>query len=157
MKKLYTLCHIHTPERILLGMKKRRFGEGWWNGYGGKVNDGETIEQAADREIREETRGIRALRFDKRGILNFEFEGDPVLLEVHVFRVTQFEGEPEETEEMKPRWFSLDDIPYDEMWPADRYWIPLLLAEKKFLGMIKFGQDKRTLLDYQIQAVDQLP
>ena len=35
--------------RILLGLKKRGFGEGWWNGFGGKINHNETIEEAAKR------------------------------------------------------------------------------------------------------------
>ena len=36
-------------DRILLGLKKRVFGEGWWNGFGGKINHNETIEEAAIR------------------------------------------------------------------------------------------------------------
>ena len=35
-------------------MKKRGFGEGKWNGFGGKVEEGETILQAALRELKEE-------------------------------------------------------------------------------------------------------
>lgn len=41
-------------ERVLLAMKKRGFGQGKWNGVGGKPNEGEKIEVAADREILEE-------------------------------------------------------------------------------------------------------
>jgi len=40
-------------DRILLGMKKRGFGAGWWNGFGGKVQQGETIEEAAKRSTKE--------------------------------------------------------------------------------------------------------
>lgn len=47
--KLYTLALIRKEERILLGMKKRGFGAGRWNGFGGKVNNDETILQAAKR------------------------------------------------------------------------------------------------------------
>ena len=43
-KKIMTLCCIYNNGRILLGMKKRGFGAGRWNGFGGKVHDGETIE-----------------------------------------------------------------------------------------------------------------
>ena len=39
---------------ICLAMKKRGFGKGRWNGVGGKVEAGETIEAAAMREAREE-------------------------------------------------------------------------------------------------------
>lgn len=63
MKKLFTLCIIHQHPKILLGMKKRGFGAGRWNGFGGKVSAAETIEDAARREIREEA-GIEVLNLD---------------------------------------------------------------------------------------------
>lgn len=46
---LYTLVMVLQPPRILLGMKKRGFGAGRWNGFGGKVQEGETIEAGARR------------------------------------------------------------------------------------------------------------
>ena len=48
-RKLYTLVLVIEGDRILLGLKKRGFGEGWWNGFGGKINHNETIEEAAKR------------------------------------------------------------------------------------------------------------
>ena len=47
--KLYTLAFVLDSRRILLGMKKRGFGAGRWNGFGGKVDPGESIEGAAKR------------------------------------------------------------------------------------------------------------
>mgnify|MGYP001082927151 CR=1 FL=1 len=35
--------------RILLGMKKRGFGMNKWNGFGGKIEQGETLLEAAAR------------------------------------------------------------------------------------------------------------
>jgi len=52
-RKLFTLCIVLKRNEILLGMKKRGFGKGKWNGFGGKVLRGETIEKAAKRELRE--------------------------------------------------------------------------------------------------------
>ena len=48
------LCYLFNENKILLGLKKRGFGKGKWNGYGGKKEDGETIEEAVVREIYEE-------------------------------------------------------------------------------------------------------
>ncbi|XP_044836569.1 7,8-dihydro-8-oxoguanine triphosphatase isoform X3 [Mauremys mutica] len=45
--KLFTLVLVVQPQQVLLGMKKRGFGAGRWNGFGGKVQVDETIEQAA--------------------------------------------------------------------------------------------------------------
>lgn len=139
MKKILTLCIVQDHPRVLLGMKKRGFGEGRWNGFGGKVDEGETIEAAALRELSEEC-GIAAKQMEKAGVLDFAFENEQKELEVHVFRVTAFAGEPMESEEMRPEWFHADEIPFDEMWPDDKYWLPMLLAGKKFKGRFLFDK-----------------
>lgn len=43
---------MRAGPRLLLGRKLRGFGEGYLNGFGGKVEPGETIEAAAAREVR---------------------------------------------------------------------------------------------------------
>ena len=50
-KRVDTLVMItdRVKNQILLGMKKRGFGSGKWNGFGGKVEPNETIEEAAKR------------------------------------------------------------------------------------------------------------
>ncbi|XP_062359656.1 oxidized purine nucleoside triphosphate hydrolase isoform X2 [Cinclus cinclus] len=53
--RLFTLVLVVQPSRVLLGMKKRGFGAGLWNGFGGKVQPGESIEEAARRELLEES------------------------------------------------------------------------------------------------------
>ncbi|MFA5098708.1 MAG: 8-oxo-dGTP diphosphatase [Candidatus Paceibacterota bacterium] len=144
MKKLLTLCIIHQHPKVLLGMKKRGFGAGRWNGFGGKVSEGESIEEAAKREIREEA-GIEVGDFEKVGIIEFEFLGNLEILEVHIFRAKDFSGEPAESEEMKPQWFHVDEIPFGEMWSDDIYWLPLFLEGKKFRGKILFDNSDNVL------------
>jgi len=140
MKKLVTtLCIIHQHPRILLGMKKRGFGAGRWNGFGGKIKTGESIEDATKREMQEES-GVEIENLDKVGIMEFEFKGNPEIIEVHVFKSENFEGEIIESEEMKPQWFHVDEIPFKEMWPDDLYWMPLFLKGKKFKGKFLFDQ-----------------
>ncbi len=153
-KKLLTVCFILRKNEILLAMKKRGFGEGKWNGYGGKVADGETVEAAAKRETAEES-GVRPELLDKRAILTFEFESDPVLLETHVFVIGRHTGEPQETEEMRPQWFALNSIPYSEMWADDQYWFPYLLSGKKFRGHF-FFKDQATLIRHTVFEVAKL-
>lgn len=152
MKKLLTLCLAMRDGNILLGMKKRGFGAGRWNGFGGKVEPGETIEAAARRETKEEC-GVAILEMEKVGIHEFRFAKNPNdVLEVHVFRVDQYKWEPVETEEMRPQWFSFGDIPYDTMWPDDQYWLPLFLAGKKFRTKFLFGEND-TVLEKNIRDV----
>lgn len=151
MKKQLTLCIIHEHPKVLLGMKKRGFGAGRWNGFGGKLAEGETVEMAAMRELKEES-GIKALEMKKVGILEFEFENDPKILETHVFLITKFTGSPVETEEMKPQWFDANKIPFSEMWSDDIFWFPLLLAGKKFKG--KFLFDKPSDPTYSAKIIE---
>lgn len=151
MKKILTLCIIHQHPRVLLGMKKRGFGEGRWNGFGGKVHTGETIESAARREIHEEA-GIEVDDLEKVGMIDFEFQNNPEILEVHLFRSTSFSGNPMETEEMRPQWFSIDEIPFSHMWPDDSYWFPLFLSGKKFKGMFLF-QDNERILAHELNEI----
>lgn len=144
MKKVQTLCIVLEPPRILLGMKKRGFGAGRWNGFGGNVLPDEAIEAAARREVFEEA-GIRVGAVEKMGVILFEFQGKPDTPEVHIFKTGEFTGEPAESEEMKPQWFVVDQIPYSEMWVDDKYWLPLLLQGKKFKGCFLFGEGGKIL------------
>lgn len=142
MKKILTLCIVYQYPKILLGYKKRGFGKGRWNGFGGKVKNGENIKEAIKRELHEET-GIITDDVELMGILEFEFKNKSEILEVHIFRSTKFSGEPKESEEMKPAWFHIDKIPFNQMWPDDIYWMPLFLYGKKFKGKFWFeGMDK---------------
>jgi len=150
-KKLLTLAIAVRDGKVLLAMKKRGFGEGWWNGYGGKLEPGEGLLEAAKRETEEEGR-ISKISLRRRGTMWFEFEGKSELLEIAVYSIKSFAGEPQETEEMRPEWFSLEDIPYDHMWPTDRHWLPFFLSGRKFEGYFKLTANKE-LLEYDVTYV----
>lgn len=140
-------------DKILLAMKKRGHGEGRWNGMGGKVEPGETIEQGAVREVREEVR-IKITLLEKRAELIFDelHKGKREQIRVHVFVAKSWNGEPHETEEMAPRWFATADIPYNEMWADDIYWLPQILAGKFLKGTFKFDKQD-TLLAHEVTEV----
>ncbi|MEK7644900.1 MAG: 8-oxo-dGTP diphosphatase [Patescibacteria group bacterium] len=152
MRKLFTPCVVHQGPKILLGMKKVGLGAGRWNGFGGKVEPGEAIDVAAVRELREEV-CIETLDIRQKGILEFSFENNPKILEVHVFEATKFSGTPAETEEMTPCWFDLAKIPYEQMWSDDIHWLPLLLAGKTFHG--KFHFDQPSTANYSAKILSQ--
>ncbi len=142
--KVVTLIMVFRDSKILLGMKKRGFGEGKWNGFGGKLEKGETIEQAARRELVEEV-CIEAKTLVPAGRMFFTFEGNPQVLEVHAYRCDDAVGEPQETEEMLPRWFDLDEVPFGQMWDDDKHWFPYLIAGEWFEGTFQFSADNRLL------------
>ncbi|KAK7788961.1 hypothetical protein R5R35_007456 [Gryllus longicercus] len=154
-RKRFTLALVRNAEEVLLGLKKRGFGEGKWNGFGGKVEAGESIHDAAVRELREES-GLIVENLKYIGILDFEFAGDPKILEVHVFTTSQFTGQLVESDEMKPQWFSIQDVPFAKMWPDDEFWFPLFLKNEMFKGYF-FYKDQDTIGHYTLSVVDELP
>jgi 8-oxo-dGTP pyrophosphatase MutT (NUDIX family) len=135
--------------RLLLGMKKRGFGVGKVNGFGGKVDEGENIVEAAARELFEEV-GLEAEvgSLNKMAELEFRFphrkedDWDQV---VHVFLVENWKGEPVESEEMGFEWHDLDKIPFDRMWDDDKFWLPEILKGRKVSGKFSFGEDNSTI------------
>jgi len=152
--KVLTLAFIRESQRILLGMKKRGFGEGRWNGFGGKVQSGESIEQAAIRETKEEC-GLDVGPLENIGLMMFEFVGDPQLLEVHVYQTNTYTGNIIESDEMRPQWFDYADVPFSQMWPDDKLWFPYMLRGEKFYGYFTF-QGMDNIVDYKIKSLTSL-
>jgi len=139
--KQCTLCFLRNGDRLLLGMKKRGFGAGKWNGFGGKVHEGETLEQAAARELHEES-AVTARTLSKVAEITFVFPAKPEWDNlVHVFFADDWDGEPQESEEMRPQWFSLNDVPFSSMRESDAAWLPRILEGKKYKGEVHFKDD----------------
>lgn len=117
---------------VLLGMKKRGHGVNYLNGFGGKLQLGETPLDATVRELKEES-GLRAdpSAIEPTGILTVMGSGKPMV--IYLSRCLSWEGVPEETEEMRPAWFTIgheltngtfvNQLPLEKMWPNDRLWI----------------------------------
>jgi 8-oxo-dGTP diphosphatase / 2-hydroxy-dATP diphosphatase len=154
MEKVETLITIYQNPKILLGMKKVRFGKGKYNGFGGKVKPGENLKECVTRETQEES-GLKIKDLKKMGKILFSFESDEPDHLVHFFVATEFEGTPIETEEMKFEWFNINEIPYDKMWPDDIYWLPILLKGKKFNGKFKFNLQNE-IKYHEIREVDEI-
>lgn len=145
-----TLCFLikkkdDTISKICLAMKKRGFGEGRWNGVGGKCEKGETIIKALHREAKEEI-DVDLISTQKIAELSFHFPHKPEWTQlVHVYFADKWAGKPTESEEMKPKWFSHDILPFDDMWPDDQFWLPQVLDGKLIKGKIVFGEGNKIL------------
>ncbi len=79
------------------------------------------------------------------------------LMNVHVYTCYDFVGQETESEEMRPKWFSVKDINFDNMWPDDKYWLPQVIKGKRFIARFEYGDDDETITDYQISIQDQAP
>ena len=131
MKEL-TLLFLRRNDEVLLAMKKRGFGEGRWNGVGGKLEEGESLEEALLRESQEEI-GVTPVVYTQVADITFDqfYKSEPAHMHVHAFIAHEWNGVPEESEEMKPQWFAIDTLPYENMWADDPFWLPLVLEGKK--------------------------
>ncbi|MFN8487143.1 MAG: 8-oxo-dGTP diphosphatase [Caldilineaceae bacterium] len=150
-----TLCLLvqgEPVERVLLGFKKRGFGQGKYTGFGGKVEPGETVAAAAVRELVEEIGiAVSEAQLKPVGIITFRFSAKPAWDQtVHIFLVCAWSGAPSEGDEMKPHWFQRDALPFAQMWADAPQWLPLILADKSICATFVFNSDNETVLDYAI-------
>ncbi len=144
-----TLLFLRDADQVLLIRKKRGHGAGKINGPGGKIDPGETPIEAAMRETREET-GV-CVR-DAALMAEFRFL-DLVALQWYgyVFLARDWQGTPVETPEADPFWCPIDELPFDQMWEDDRYWLPRLLAGERLRGDFLF--DDGDLLAHRLCAL----
>ena len=128
-------------KEICLAMKKRGFGKGRWNGVGGKVEEKERVEDAVIRETREEI-DVLVKEMKKVAELSFYFPYNSSFNQkVYVYFSSLWEGEPVESEEMSPKWFNINQIPYEEMWSDDPFWLPKVLEKKILKAIFKFREN----------------
>lgn len=154
-----TLCipvRGDPPTEVLLGFKKTGFGAGKYTGFGGKVELDETVIQAAARELEEES-GLRVSEQDLQlmGLLLFLFPAQPEWSQaVHLFLVRTWEGDPQESMEMAPAWFAVDEIPFGRMWQDGAHWLPPILAEERIRACFLFHEDNETIESLEIKPWD---
>jgi len=149
-----TICEIIHDGKILLQRKDlRKFGGGKWNGPGGKLEPNESPVEGVHREVFEET-GLNIYSPSLKGILEFYFgkksEADWTC---YIFRTERFSGEPVNLGEGELRWFKLTNIPYNDMWEDDKYWLPLLLEGINFKGHFIYDEKGEKIIEYNLQIV----
>ena len=149
--------HQNIIHKICLAQKKRGFGVNRFNGVGGKVqvHNNETIEAAAKREAQEE---INVTINDMYKVAEhcFYFPANPEWDQfVHVYFSESWNGEPSESEEMSPQWFSIPELPYDMMWPDDIHWLPEVINARYVKGTFIFGLNDK-LIEHHVQIVDEI-
>jgi len=137
-----TLMLLVKDKQVLLANKKRGVGKGKIVAVGGGVELAETILEAAIRETIEE---VTVLPQNPKEVaeLKFNFPYKPEYsMHVFVYMTDSWQGEVSETEELKPSWFSIDNLPFGQMWADAPYWLPRVLAGEKLKAEFYYAQDQ---------------
>jgi 8-oxo-dGTP pyrophosphatase MutT (NUDIX family) len=130
---------------VCLGMKKIGYGKGRWNGFGGKAGEEESLEDAAIRELEEESE-VKTRSGCLKKVAELMYYETEANWKVNVFICRKWSGEVKETGEMEPRWFSLDNLPLKDMWENDALWMPVVLSSnKKMKGTIWHDENDKVV------------
>ena len=141
--------------RVLLGHKKTGLGQGKVVGLGGHVDPGETAAEAAVREVREES-GLIVDRgaLTEAARLTFLFPAHPAWdMDVDVFTCARWSGEPAESDEIRPQWFPVADLPFGRMWDDGPRWLPRVLAGERLRAVFSYAADNETVAEQAIAAL----
>ena len=148
-----TVCFILKDNEVLLLKKtKGLFGQGKWNAPGGKILPNEESRDCAVREVFEETR-LTVKNVEQVGLLYFYKNSQRRSPDwtVHAFLAHKFDGVPIAGREGRLKWFSIDALPFDEMWEDDQYWCRLALEGTRLEGWFYFSGDFEKLIDHRIE------
>lgn len=105
--------------------KPQDLHEGKWNGLGGKVEPGESPEECAVREIREES-GLEVDQLACKGFIAFPSFDGANDWHVHVYLATVFPGECKPCGEGELDWIENEKVLSLNLWEGDRIFLPWL-------------------------------
>ena len=147
-----SVCYLVRKNRpgmeILLGMSKQGFSKGKFNGIGGRFdfslgdrNLADTAMRETQEEIEVNVQGLKQVAI----LYTCYPTKDENNQELHIFLCDRWNGIPMETIEMKPEWFNISKLPFNQMWPDDIYWLPLVLLGYALEGRFIFTKDHKLL------------
>lgn len=147
-----TLVFPCRGSRIMLATKMKGIGSGYLNGWGGGVEEGESVDECAVREFREETLGaeisIKNLRL--KGVVHFKNhkkDGGVVNCDVYVYVVHTWSGEICSTEDMKdPVWYNIYELGRLHLMPGDKFWLQNFIRGKKMRAWVEYAPGQKILL-----------
>jgi len=149
--KLATLCYIRKDNHTLMlhrVKKKNDYHEGKWNGLGGKFELGETPEEWAVREIKEES-GLIVKDLKLKGFITFPMFDEKDDWYVFVFVIDKFEGNLIDSPEGNLSWISDKELLNINLWDGDKIFLPWLEEDKFFSA--KFNYDGKEFRDYSVE------
>lgn len=138
--KLATLVYVRAGGQTLMlhRIKKAQdIHEGKWNGLGGKLEQGETPEACAIREVYEES-GLTIRNPEWRGLLTFPLFARDEDWYAFVYVAREFSGALIDSPEGRLAWIPDGTIASLPLWPGDRIFLPWLDLPVTFSGCFRY-------------------
>ena len=131
-----TLCYLERDGKYLMMLRNKKshdINEGKWIGLGGKFDPGETPEECAVREVREES-GLIINSQVFCGIVEFRTT-DGHDEDMYLFTSDDFSGEITDCDEGELHWIDKDKIFDLALWEGDRIFLKEMLAGRTDIRM----------------------
>ncbi len=127
-----------------------------YNGLGGKMELGESVEDTLRREVKEES-GLKLEKFLYKGFIVFpDFDKEHVDWHVHLFTGHQFSGEQlSECSEGDLHWVKETEVPDLNLWEGDRLFLPWLKNNHFFTACFRYNEGK--LVSHQVTFYEPPP
>ncbi|OGU85292.1 MAG: DNA mismatch repair protein MutT [Ignavibacteria bacterium RBG_16_35_7] len=150
--KLATLCYVINKKNdcTLMIHRTKKINDyhlGKWNGLGGKFESGESPEECAIREIKEES-GLVVKNITMKGIITFPMFDGIEDWYVFLFVANEFSGELIDSNEGNLKWIQNKKLTEINLWEGDKIFIPWLFKDKFFSA--KFNYENGKFLDYEV-------
>lgn len=148
--KLATLCYLKRDGKTLMIhriKKENDMHQGKWNGLGGKLIPGESPEECAIREVREES-GLIIREPELKGVLTFPKFANEEDWYAFVFVARQIEGQLIDSNEGVLEWIDDEQLLSLDLWEGDLIFLPWLARPGIFSG--KFVYQDGELVDHRV-------
>jgi 8-oxo-dGTP diphosphatase len=153
--QLATLCYLRDNGKTLMLLRNKKQDDihrGKWNGLGGKLEPRESPEQAARREILEES-GLISGKLRLRGILSFPQFTDRDWY-VFLYEGWEISGHISDCPEGQLEWIADSEVLSLQLWPGDRIFLPWFYAGRFFSAIFHYRYGK--LQNYEVTFHDGL-
>ncbi len=151
-----SVCHVIKDGNMLFIKYDEGINKGKWNAPNGEIVHGETPAKSAARHVFQQT-GLYIDKLTNHGTVKIYLNGKNNLsYKLHIFSTRSFNGDVKPTVKGEVKWFNGANIPFYDMWPGDKYWINMVMQDKKFEGDFFLDEKNENISKYKLNEKESL-